>query len=267
MARPSVPFTKATACGNDFLIIESVHIPPDPAEFTRRICDRHDGVGADGVEWIFPGTAGAEVEARLINADGSPAEVSGNGTRCVAAWWNSRKAPQQSLIKVLTGAGVKECRAISHSAGLYKFEMNLGSAEVLGEIAIPLGRGEVSGWKIWMGNPQFVVFVDDFKFHWQARGAEIQAQKNIFPEGTNVDFVRITGPNAVECRFFERGAGETMSSGTGTCASAIAAMVAHGVGMPVTVTSRGGAQEVLWSGGSVQLTGPARLVCDGEFFI
>ena len=262
-----VPFTKASACGNDFLIIENSLRPADASAFTRRICDRHNGVGADGVEWITPGGQGADVTADLINADGSPAEVSGNGTRCVAAWWHSRKAQDLPVIRVLTGAGVKECHCISHTNGDFRFEMNLGAAEVRDKISIPLASGEVQGWKIWMGNPQFVVFVDNFDFPWQARGAEIQAQKSIFPEGTNVDFVRIVGPNAVESRFFERGAGETMSSGTGTCASAIAAMVGHGVGMPVTVTAPGGSQEVLWVDDNVHLTGPARLICSGEFFI
>jgi diaminopimelate epimerase len=267
MPHKSVPFTKASACGNDFLIIDSAFLPEDPAEFTRRICDRHNGVGADGVEWIHAASEGADVEARLINADGSPAEISGNGTRCVAAWWHNRKAPEQPTIRVRTGAGVKECHCISHTEGLFRFEMDLGKAEVLGEVSLTLPEGEIRGWKIWMGNPQFVVFVEDFTFNWQAKGAQIQAQKGAFPDGTNVDFVRFIGPGKIETRFFERGAGETMSSGTGTCASAIAATLSHEGGMPVRVSSPGGEQEVLWDGNGVHLTGPARIVCDGEFFI
>src|SRR6266852_7275606 len=81
----SVPFVKTNACGNDFLIIDGMHAPADLAAFTRRICDRHEGVGADGVEWLFPATD-ADIRARLFNADGSEAEISGNGTRCVAAY-------------------------------------------------------------------------------------------------------------------------------------------------------------------------------------
>lgn len=262
----SVPFTKASACGNDFLIIESRHRPEDAAGFTRRICDRHNGVGADGVEWITAGGEGADVTCDLINADGSPAEVSGNGTRCVAAWWHDRRARAQKTIRVLTDAGVKECQCVSEAEGVFQFESDMGVPEVLGEIELKLPTGVVRGWKIWMGNPQFVVFVDDFNFAWQARGAEIQVQKNAFPDGTNVDFVRIVGDGRIESRFFERGAGETMSSGTGSCASAIAATVGRGVGQPVVVVAPGGEQEVWWNG-NVTLRGPARLICDGEFFI
>lgn len=262
----SIPFTKASACGNDFLIIEGRHRPEDASGFVRRICDRHNGVGADGVEWVTPGGTGADVTCELINADGSPAEVSGNGTRCVAAWWHSREATEQETIRVLTGAGVKECRCVSESDGVFQFESDMGVPDVLGASDLTLPCGVVRGWKIWMGNPQFVVFVEDFNFDWQARGAEIQAQKAAFPDGTNVDFVRILGDCRIESRFFERGAGETMSSGTGSCASAIAATVGRGVGQPVMVVAPGGAQEVLWNG-NVTLRGPARLICDGKFFI
>ena len=87
----AVPFVKANACGNDFLIIDGAYVPADIAEFSQRICDRHHGVGADGVEWLFPATD-ADVQARLINADGSEAEISGNGTRCVAALLGAGKA-------------------------------------------------------------------------------------------------------------------------------------------------------------------------------
>ncbi len=82
----SIPFLKATACGNDFLIIDFAHAPENIGAFTRRICDRHNGVGADGVEWVLP-ASDADLGIRLLNADGSEAEISGNGTRCVAAWW------------------------------------------------------------------------------------------------------------------------------------------------------------------------------------
>lgn len=265
MSRAAVPFVKATACGNDFLLIESRYRLDDSSDLVQRICDRHNGVGADGVEWIYPGSKDADVEAQLVNADGSPAEVSGNGTRCVAAYWHSRRIPAQEVINVLTGAGVKECTCIAHASGMFEFEMKIGVPDVQEELTLELPNVEVRGWKIWMGNPQFVVFVDDFDFAWQARGAAIQARPE-FPGGTNVDFVRVTGSHTIESRFFERGAGETMSSGTGSCASAVAAIVARGLTHPVTVTAPGGSQIVRWDK-DVFLQGPARLVCEGEFFI
>src|SRR5215467_7360976 len=100
----TVPFIKASACGNDFLIIEGVHAPEDLHQFSRRICDRHNGVGADGVEWLFPADD-ADALARLINADGSEAEISGNGTRCVAASLVSEGRGPRLTIR--TGAGIK----------------------------------------------------------------------------------------------------------------------------------------------------------------
>src|SRR5271170_6564110 len=101
-----IPFTKASACGNDFLLVEGAHTSGDLSALTRRMCDRHRGVGADGVEWLFPDSE-ADVRARLINADGSEAEISGNGTRCVAAEICSRQDKTEVVVR--TGAGLKTC--------------------------------------------------------------------------------------------------------------------------------------------------------------
>src|SRR5258708_12742564 len=117
---PAIPFTKASACGNDVLIIEGMHAPADLSEFTKRICDRHNGVGADGVEWLFP-AQDADIRARLLNADGSEAEISGNGTRCVAAYLCSENPRQQ--VTVRTGAGIKRCSLTSHSDAEFEFEV------------------------------------------------------------------------------------------------------------------------------------------------
>lgn len=266
LAPLTVPFTKASACGNDFLIIRAKEAPADISDFSRRICDRHNGIGADGVEWVSPVEDGtADVAARLINADGSDAEISGNGTRCVAAYW--LKKYEGDVVRVLTGAGVKECRFVSEDSGSTLFEMKVGKPVVGEQVVFKLSR-PVSGLKIDMGNPQFVVLVEAFDFAWQALGAEIQSQK-VFPQGVNVDFVRIVGPQKIESRFFERGAGETQSSGTGSCASAIAAIASGKVKSPVTVVALGGAQQVLWEGPGkdVFLHGPARLVGHGEYFV
>ena len=116
----TIPFVKANACGNDFLLIDGALAPEDIAGFTRRICDRHDGVGADGVEWMLPHFT-ADVEIRLINADGSAAEISGNGTRCVAAYVCSQKGKER--ISILTGAGMKICQFTGRRDSEYEFEM------------------------------------------------------------------------------------------------------------------------------------------------
>src|SRR5579864_6201705 len=122
-----IPFIKASACGNDFLIIDGMHAPPDLISFTRRICDRHNGVGADGVEWLFP-AQDADIRARLLNADGSEAEISGNGTRCVAAHLCSEQA--REAVTIRTGAGLKVCTLTSRSDKQYEFEIAMGKPYV-----------------------------------------------------------------------------------------------------------------------------------------
>jgi diaminopimelate epimerase len=265
-APPVVPFVKASACGNDFLVIEALHVAElSLAEFTRRICDRHNGVGADGVEYLYP-AAEADVQARLFNADGSEAEISGNGTRCVAAYLISRRESDDE-IRVQTLAGVKRCTLRKREGCRFEFEMALGEPHPGDEFSIKLAFGTVTGIPVNTGNPHFVIFADEFMPGWQAEAAEI-GRHHDFEHGTNVELVRVAGPGEIEIRIFERGAGETQSSGTGSCAAAVAAISAGRVKSPVRVVAPGGAQEVRWErGGEVFLIGPAQLLARGEFFL
>jgi diaminopimelate epimerase len=281
-----LPFVKANACGNDFLLIDGALVrPSDLKDITVKICDRHRGIGADGVEWLFP-TDKADVYAKLINSDGSDAEVSGNGTRCVAAWYVEKKNKayqrssedldevpvplveneKHSVVRVLTDAGVKTCTLVSRHEMKFEFCSDMGEPTIAGELTVKLRSGARSGIQLSMGNPQYIVFVDDFPKNWQAEGAEIETN-SAFPQRTNFEFVKIVGPQEIEIRIFERGAGETQSSGTGSCASAVAAIHAGKVKSPVKVVSHGGPQTVNWDGDSVLLTGPARIVCRGDFFL
>ena len=261
----TIPFIKASACGNDFLLIDASLAPPasEIAEFTRRICDRHNGVGADGVEWMSPHFS-ADVEIRLINGDGSHAEISGNGTRCVAAYVCATH--EKERVSILTGAGTKICTLISRRDSEYEFETEMGKASVGSELAVSTAAGEFRGIPVSMGNPHFVIFVDEFTRNWQSQALEIQRQPS-FPEGVNVEFVRVDSKFDLSVRFFERGAGETSSSGTGSCASAAAAISTGRAASPVKVHAPGGTQTVRRVGDSIFLRGPARLVCRGEFFL
>jgi diaminopimelate epimerase len=263
----SVPFVKASACGNDFLIIDArnndgMHAPADMIAFTRRICDRHNGVGADGVEWLFP-AQDADIHARLLNADGSEAEISGNGTRCVAAYLCSEDPREQ--VNIRTGAGIKRCTLTSHNETEFEFEIAMGQPQVGDEISIKTAFSEVRGIPVSMGNPHFVVFVDEFSPSWQADAAEI-AKHPGFKQGINVEFVRVRDKQNLDVRFYERGVGETQSSGTGSCASAVAAIFAKRAQSPVRVHAPGGTQTVPWED-EVFLRGPAQLICRGEFLI
>jgi diaminopimelate epimerase len=219
-------------------------------------------VGADGVEWLM---AARELDAsiRLINSDGSEAEISGNGTRCVAAYLAANGGSRH--LKIATGAGVKQCELVSHTGVSFEFETEMGQAEPGEPFVISTARGEVKGRPVSVGNPHYVIFVENFPSAWQAQAAEIQKDRT-FQHGVNVEFVRVTDANAIEVRFFERGAGETLSSGTGSCAAAVAAIAATHVKSPVTVHSPGGSQTVRLEDGRVFLRGPAQLICYGTLF-
>jgi diaminopimelate epimerase len=257
-----IPFVKASACGNDFLIVDGARASDNWNALTRRLCDRHNGVGADGVEWLFP-DAEVDIMARLINADGSEAEISGNGTRCVAAEICSREDKKEVIIR--TGAGLKTCRLITQHGSTFEFETDMGKPEVGGQLAIEAKPVRATGTQVSMGNPHYVIFVNDFPDEWQQRAALIGAQPQ-FPQGTNVEYVVVRGANQIEIRLFERGVGETLSSGTGSCASAVAAIANGRVASPLTVVAPGGSQTVRWEN-QVYLRGPATLVCRGEFFV
>ena len=267
MSLPSrvIPFVKASACGNDFLLIDAATVEGDSdlAVVTRRLCDRHEGVGADGVEWMAP-HASADVELRLINADGSEAEISGNGTRCVAAYICASQ--QKETITIQTGAGLKTCVLTGRSESEYEFEIAMGEADVGSELTVRLAAGEVRGIPVSIGNPHYVLLVSDIADDWQARAAEIQRSPR-FMQGVNVEMVVIEGKHDVRARFFERGVGETQSSGTGSCASAMAALSTGRVESPIHVHTPGGTQTVRQEESVVFLRGAARLVCRGEFFL
>jgi len=260
---PTIPFVKASACGNDFLLVEGGFAPQDLTAATRHMCDRHEGVGADGVEWIYPGED-ADVEIRLINADGSEAEISGNGTRCVAALLCAERGKEKITIR--TGAGIKTCVFISRNEQEHEFEMEMGQADVSAELSLATSFGMVKGIPVSMGNPHFVSFVDQFPTDWTRRGAEIQRDAH-FKQGVNIEWLVIDNKHHIQARFYERGAGETQSSGTGSCAAASAAMATGRAESPVKVQAPGGTQTVRLEVGKIFLRGSARIVCRGDFYL
>lgn len=258
----SIPFVKATACGNDFLIIGIEHAPADIADFTRRICDRHNGLGADGVEWVLPASE-ADLAIRLFNADGSEAEISGNGTRCAAAWYCADHDRNSVVIK--TGAGLKTCDMTRRNGQTFEFRTAMGQPEVGPELAVGLLEGEIRGIPVSMGNPHFVIFVAQFESDWRGEAGEIATHRD-FPQGTNVELVKVLNEHEIEVRFCERGVGETMSSGTGSSAAAAASIHSDRVKSPVRVHAPGGTQTVEWDR-ELLLYGPATILCRGEFFV
>jgi len=262
-----IPFVKAHACGNDFLIIEEPLAQRRHAELARKLCVRNTSVGADGIEFLERKPNG-DLFLRLFNADGSEAELSGNGTRCVAAWLARSEGRQN--VALGTHGGLRTCHVVEAADPRYLIESEMGVPRVMPRtIELPV-VGNVAGAMVNMGNSHFVLFVEteDFSAHgqtWQQLGAQISTSP-LFPHGTNVEFVRVLSPSEIAFRIYERGCGPTTSSGTGTCASSAAAMVLRDVDRELIAVAEGGSQRTVWpsSDAVMRLTGPAEIICQGE---
>jgi diaminopimelate epimerase len=262
-----IPFVKAHACGNDFLLIEEPLAQRRHVELARKLCARNTSVGADGIEFLER-KANGEFFLRLFNADGSEAELSGNGTRCVAAWL--ARSEGRMDVALGTHGGLRTCHIVEAADPLYLIESEMGVPRVMPRMIELPGVGNVPGAMVNVGNPHFVLFVDteDFSAHghaWQELGAQISTSP-LFPHGTNVEFVRVLSPSEIAFRIYERGCGPTTSSGTGTCASSAAAMALRGVDRELTAIAEGGAQRTVWPSNDavMRLTGPAEIICVGE---
>jgi diaminopimelate epimerase len=267
-----IEFTKAHACGNDFLIVDAWPVQGrDLGQLARGMCARTTGIGADGVEFLTQRNE-REGAIHLYNADGSAAELSGNGTRCVAAWMAYRAGlGAGDEIRVDTDAGTRMCRIESADGAGFQFTTGMGVPTVH-RATVRLDDGfEVEGAIVAMGNPQFVARAENADFvvggrSWQLVGAAICTHPD-FPAGTNVEFVRGLGEDAIEIRIYERGVGPTSSSGTGTSASAAMMMELQGAPRRLRVVAPGGEQIVEWrdARSELQLTGPAVVLAHGQW--
>jgi diaminopimelate epimerase len=249
----------------------------DQAALARAICHRHTGAGADG--WILIANASitdanqpAHAAIELWNSDGSRSEISGNGTRCAAALLVQDGLVESGMaageVRIATGAGVKSLRLLDRCGHRYSFEMNMGRAEIE-ELHATLVPGHESV-ILNVGNPQCAIFTGDFDFDrrtfdWRAMGAELERHPR-FPNRTNVSFIRVVDEHTLEARFFERGAGETMSSGTGSTGAAAAALARGWVRSPVRVLTPAGPLELRLENDDLYLKGPAEIVAEGQFY-
>jgi diaminopimelate epimerase len=282
-------FVKFHGYGNDYLVIdaEALRDVASLAEFARRACDRHFGAGADGVAVIeqLADDPAADFRVRIFNPDGSEAAMSGNGTRCAASALFYEGVWSREELRLATRSGVKVYRLLAEDRahGRYRFAAEIGrprfeSASVPVRTDEPLARvvdhplevapGEtVRVTALEMCNPNCCLFVDDFEgVDWRRLGRLIELHTR-FPERTNVEFIRVVSRERIEVRIWERGVGETLSSGTGSSAAAVAACVNGLTGRRVTVETPGGGLEVEWrdADGEVVLTGEAEVVYRGEW--
>jgi diaminopimelate epimerase len=288
-----VPFAKAHALGNDFLLVAQSRLGGClPGTLAQRACDRHSGVGADGL--VLLGEGGADVSFRIFNSDGSEAGLSGNALRCAAAWLVSRREADAAgnistkpgeAVAIETRVGVRRLFFVRRDEQNWIFRAETGvpgfaaagvpfhppgkpAQEPITEYPLPVGDEIVRVAVLSMGNPQCIVFVDDFdSVDWPGLGADIESHP-YFPERTNVGFARVLGRERIEARFWERGAGHTLASGTGSCACAVAAHVRGKTERRVTVQVERGEVEVNWrEDGMVEHTGPAAIVAEGELYV
>jgi diaminopimelate epimerase len=261
-----IPFTKFHGAKNDFLLTMAADLSMaldapvgDLPEIARAICNRYTGVGADGWIVVDP-TGGTDFDAtiRIFNSDGSEPELSGNGTRCAALLLRS---DYPNDIRIQTGAGIKHLRLVGvlHNTE-FLYEMNMGNTRVLDLCTIVQGFDAVI---VDVGNPQCAVPVSGFDFDWRTAGHAIE-HDSLFPNRTNVSFVHPVNRHLIDVRFWERGAGETNSSGTGSTGAALAAIARGFADSPVTVHTVAGPLTVRVENG-VWLTGPAEFIAEGFF--
>ena len=279
-----IKFTKAQGMGNDFLIIqvEDITTLRGASELARQMCQRNYGAGADGI--VFVTTAGhqdADFASRIFNADGSEAGVSGNGTRCAAAYLYHAGLWSEPQIRIATAAGVKRGRLVSRDGTRFEFEFDMGSPNLSSE-AVPmsvipsvervvryslhLGGDVLDVTCMSMGNPQCVIFVQDLNAVNLEEIGPLIEDHPIFPDRTNVEFARVISRGEVEIRIWERGAGHTLSSGTGSCASAVAAALNGLTDRSVRVITEGGSLRVEWRDDDrVMLTASAEVIYEGRW--
>jgi diaminopimelate epimerase len=251
---------KAQALGNDFLLLDSrdVRRGVDVPHLARTLCERHRGVGADGL--IIFETVAEATSMQLFNADGSPSEISGNGVRCLAAWVAFQTgATQPASIRISTDAGTKRLDLLDRDGTRYTFRAAMGPPERIDRVELEVNGQLVEAITLAVGNPQCVVLGEATDERLHTIAAPLAVHRH-FPRGTNVELATVEAPNRVRILIWERGVGPTEASGTGACAAAVAAHRFGGASNEVEVVSPGGTQRVEWREDSLYLTGWADLV-------
>ena len=280
-------FTKFEGYGNDYLVFEADQLANvgDLGSFARHICNRHYGAGADGIAILAPADEkDSDFRIRIFNPDGSEAGMSGNGTRCAASYLFYRGLWSNELLRLQTRNGIKRYHLLERSGnGSFLFRSELGQPG-FDSVSIPMQTGEVldrvidyplvvDGQTIQvtalqMGNPNCCVFVDDFEaIDWRRLGPLIENHPQ-FPERTNVIFIRVRDRHNIEERIWERGVGETESSGTCSCAAVVASVINGKPDRAIDVHAPGGIIPIEWrDDGEVVLTGSAGVVYSGEWLV
>jgi diaminopimelate epimerase len=267
--------------GNDFLFVQSDEEERDWASLSRAMCERHYGAGADGLIVVRPSER-ADVGMRLVNADGSEAEVSGNGVRCLVKYAVERglATPYDGSVTIEAVHGVLEAHASINDGTVTSVRLSMGpprfapnevpviaQMEPVTDFPLYVDGDRLSVTCLSMGNPHAVRFVDDAveRYPLEVLGPKVEHHPS-FPERVNFGVAHITAPDRMEVRVWERGVGETLACGSGCCAAMAAARLHSRVGDRVEIEQPGGVLTVEWDGkGDVYLSGPAEFVFEGDW--
>jgi len=277
-------FTKIHSLGNDFLIVEEGKIRgvEDIPTLARHICERHTGVGADGLLIIrIKDNSKGQVNFRVFNSDGTEAEISGNGLRCAAAFLHHYDKIASNRLEFHTTAGKRKSKLIKRDENLSYIQIEMG-IPLLSSQDIPFYDGSIHekiidyplsiNRKVYpitvvsLGNPHCAIFFERFpaRIEWHQIGREIELHP-FFLKKTNVEFIRVLSRKEIEVLFWERGVGETLSSGSGSCAAAVASILKGLTDNKVKVRTSMGELEVEWKKQKVYQSGPAEIVLEGKY--
>ena len=275
----AVLFAKMSGAGNDFVVIDNrKNAVKNPKTFAIAVCDRKMSVGADGV-LLVERSKKADYKMRIINADGSEAEMCGNGVRCFAKFVYEKKLTDKTELVVETGAGlikpsltVEDGKVTWVRVDMGEPRLTRGLIPMTGEAEAPAQGVEIAvadavytASCVSMGNPHCIIFVDEITDAMVLGHGPLLEVHELFPRKTNVEFVQVLSPTEVRMRVWERGAGETMACGTGACATTVAAILAGHTGREVTVHLLGGDLKIEWAENNhIYMTGPATEAFNGE---
>jgi diaminopimelate epimerase len=272
-------FTKMQGAGNDYIYVDcfAQKMPANPAALSQEMADRHFGVGGDGLILICPSEK-ADARMRMFNADGSEAEMCGNGVRCVAKYVYEHGIARKPILSIETGRGVLTLEVETRGDKVKQVRVDMGEPILEAAkipttlpgnppIELPLPGYDLNVTCVSMGNPHCVIFVEAITDqHIHVFGPQIERATH-FPRKTNVEFVKVNRPDDVTFRVWERGSGETLACGTGSCAVAVACVLAGRTQRKITAHALGGDLQLLWSEADnhVYMTGPAIEVFSGEW--
>ncbi|MBQ6549900.1 MAG: diaminopimelate epimerase [Lachnospiraceae bacterium] len=258
-------FTKMQGLGNDYLYVYG-EVPPNIRELSVKLSDRHFGAGSDGMIYISPSET-ADFKMRIFNADGSEAKMCGNGIRCVGKYVYDKGYTDRTRLTVETLSGIKKLDLTVRAGKVKSAAVDMGEASVGEELTLTVAGETVTGIPVSVGNPHFVIFVEDIEKAPLYTLGPVLEKHEAFPDSVNVEFVEVLSKDQLRMRVWERGSGVTMACGTGACASTAAAVHKSYCrpDTPVAVVLDGGTLTIrVDTDGEVLMTGPAVTVYEGE---